>query len=227
MNKVEKLVGAIFAMVGGLFLVIGLIMFANANQKTQNWTKTTAIISEIIYRGDSEKIMIQYEVNGEMKERRLNVYSSWMEEGKEMEIWYNPQSPAEVHTNVLDILHWMFMGMGSLFFILGSCFFVIPLVQGNKQKKLAQDGEMIRADIMEIAINRGYSVNGRHPYYISCRWRNPENGQYYLFRSENIWYNPQDMLDEKKLCTLPVYLDPKNYKRYYVSLEDIKVNDYQ
>lgn len=227
MNKVEKLIGAIFVFVGGIFFIIGIVMCMNAYQKRANWTKTEAVISEIVYRRDSEAVMIQYDVNGEMREQRLNGYSSSMIEGKPIHLWYNPENPAEIHTDELDLLHWMFIGMGGLFLVIGSCFFVIPIIKRKQQKELLEHGEKVQADVMEIALNRRYSVNGCHPYYVSCRWRNPENGEYYLFRSENIWYNPQDLLEEKQLKTLPVYLTPKNYKKYYVCIDEIKVHDYQ
>ncbi len=227
MNKTEKLIGAIFAFIGAIFLIIGLVICINAYQKRAKWVETDAVVSEVIYRRDSEAVIVQYEVNGKTQEQKINGYSSGMVEGAPIHLWYNPENPAQIHTNALDMLHWMFIGMGGLFFAVGCSFFITPIIKGKKQKELLEQGEMVRADIVEIALNRAYSVNGRHPYYISCRWRNPENGQYYLFRSENLWYNPQDLLEEKQLKTLPVYLAPKNYKKYYICLDEIKVNDYQ
>ena len=112
MNKTEKLIGAIFAFIGAIFLIIGLVICINAYQKRAKWVETDAVVSEVIYRRDSEAVIVQYEVNGKTQEQKINGYSSGMVEGAPIHLWYNPENPAQIHTNALDMLHWMFIGMG-------------------------------------------------------------------------------------------------------------------
>ena len=69
MNKTEKLIGAIFAFIGAIFLIIGLVICINAYQKRAKWVETDAVVSEVIYRRDSEAVIVQYEVNGKTQEQ--------------------------------------------------------------------------------------------------------------------------------------------------------------
>ena len=48
------------------------------------------------------------------------------------------------------------------------------------------------------------------------------NGEERTFKSENIWLNPERIIERNHIDILPVYIDPKNPKRYYVSIEKIE-----
>ena len=48
------------------------------------------------------------------------------------------------------------------------------------------------------------------------------SGLVYLFRSNNIWYNPESIIEERQLKQLPVYLDENNYKKYYVGIDELE-----
>lgn len=83
----------------------------------KNAEKTTAEISEIdsYYSGSSRlgskkhyNVIVEYVVDGEVYERTLNEYNSGMYEGKEIEIYYNPDNPSEIKTGskILEIILW-------------------------------------------------------------------------------------------------------------------------
>ncbi|HVI49087.1 MAG TPA: hypothetical protein VM802_29745 [Chitinophaga sp.] len=58
-------------------------------------------------------------------------------------------------------------------------------------------------------------VNGRHPYYIRCQWKDTLTGQTYQFKSGYIWHNPEPQLQHQQ--KLDVYINPdKPGKNYYV-----------
>ena len=66
-----------------------------------------------------------------------------------------------------------------------------------------------------------YAVNGRHPFNIICSYSDPYDGKEYLYKSENIWFNPDVILSKKTIRDIPVYIDKDNKKIYYVDIESI------
>ena len=98
------------------------------------------------------------------------------------------------------------------------------LVKVNKNKlerKLKENGELIYANYIETVLNTAYTVNGRHPYNIICEWNNPEDDKKYILKSKNIWVNPENILEEKNIKTLPVYISLKNKKQYFIDIDSL------
>lgn len=83
---------------------------------------------------------------------------------------------------------------------------------------------MIHAEYVETILNRSYSVNGRHPYNIICKWDNPVDNKKYIFKSDNIWTNPEDIINERNVKTFPVYINRDKIKDYVVDIQQIEEN---
>ena len=83
---------------------------------------------------------------------------------------------------------------------------------------------MIYADYSETTLNGSYQVNGRSPYNIICEWNDPVSNQKYIFRSKNLWLNPDKLIQEKNIRQFPVYIDRSNMKKYVVDT-DILTNN--
>ena len=66
------------------------------------------------------------------------------------------------------------------------------------------------ARYVETVINKMYRVNGSHPYNIVCIWDNPVDHKEYIFKSQNLWLDPVELIREKNIDTFPVYIDRKN-----------------
>ena len=101
--------------------------------------------------------------------------------------------------------------MGALFSFLGA---ILPL-NSRKKKWLLKNGKRISSEFQKVEINTSFSVNGSHPYMIVSQWHDTETRTMYIFKSENIWYNPEKFVNNK---TIDVLVDSKNYKRYYMDI---------
>lgn len=119
----------------------------------------------------------------------------------------------------------IFPFIGFLFFIIGLVFAVYPARKKREAKRLMEEGSKIIASIEDVAPNTSVRVNGRYPYVIHCSWRDSRDGVTYHFRSGDIWFNPINLLQERSIQTLPVYIDRNNIKKYYVSLESVENNN--
>ena len=90
-------------------------------------------------------------------------------------------------------------------------------------KKLKENGELIYANYVETVLNTSYRVNGKCPYNIICEWNNPLDNNKYIFKSKNIWINPENIIEEKNIKQFPVYID-NNKKKYTIDIESLTKN---
>ena len=222
-NKVENMIWILFASIGLLFVVIGIFLCKDI-LNYENKIETTAIITQISsYRGGNgdrnHEVYVSYFIDENKQEARLNSYSSSFYEGKEIEIYYDKDNPSKVGVKSLDLLCLIFPGIGLIFAAVGGAALIIKWNKKRIGKNLKEKGEVIYADYVETVLNSSYSVNGRHPYYIICEWNNPEDGKKYLFRSQNIWINPENRIQEKNIKTFPVYINMEKKKQYRVDIE--------
>lgn len=114
---------------------------------------------------------------------------------------------------------------GLMFSAIGISFLVCTSYQKRLKKRLIENGKKIIADVEDVVCNHFMTYNRHHPYIIHCAWRNPDDGITYHFRSEPIMFNPGKILQDKKIVSLPVYIDQNNIKKYYVGIDAVEENN--
>ena len=221
-NKKETLMWTIFAIIGAIFVTVGLILIGSVFNSA-NKVETTGIITRISLSRSSEnesyKVYVSYVVKGDEYESILNGYSSSFYEGKEVEIYYDKDNPNKIGMKSLDLLILIVPGIGSIFLIIGGTGILLKVSKKKLENRLKKDGELIYADYDETIINTSYSINRRHPYKIICEWINPVDNEEYMFKSRNIWINPEDIIEERNIKQFPVYIDKNNKKKYVVDID--------
>jgi hypothetical protein len=221
--------GAIlFTVVGAIFITIGLAIFTNEMSFKNNAIEKVAIITNIeTYRSGDDtnyRVYVRYVVNNETYNQTLNYWDASMSTGKEIKIYYNPDNPNEIIADSSIYFVLIFPLLGGIAFIVGISTIIGNFKGKSTRSKLLKNGYYINAEIEEVIYNTSYSVNGRSPYIITCKWKNSTDGNTYLFKSEKIWNNPESIIEEKNITTLQVYLDMDNPKKYFVSLENLENN---
>lgn len=225
-NKLENLIWIIFAGIGAIFVVIGLAISGNIFSYA-NKIDTVGIITEITSytttdNGINHKVYVSYTVEGKEYESMLNGYSSEFYEGKEIEIYYDKDNPGKIGVKSLDLLFLIFPGIGLIFLILGGTGILVNINKRRLEKRLKENGELIYANYVETVLNTSYQVNGKTPYNIICEWNNPLDSNKYIFKSKNIWINPQNIIEEKNIKQFPVYINDK--KKYIIDTEFLTKN---
>lgn len=110
-----------------------------------------------------------------------------------------------------------FGGMGLLFFCLGIGFLLgIGKYKRNAQR-LLDNGNYVIAEIFDISQNYNVSVNGRHPFVVSCKYE-AMDGAVHIFKSRYLYFNPEMLL---KNNVVRVYVDNNNFKKYYVDIDEV------
>jgi len=224
-NKVEAFIFKFFFLIGMFFFIIGLfICYKLIDPKGKIETK--GIISDIekIKSGNEYKynVYVKYIVEDKEYISSLNLYSSDYYIGKEINIYYLEDNPTKIGSKIGDYLFLIFPGLGLIFILIGGIWFIIDINRKNKRKILLKKGNYIWADYIETVYNNQYKVNGQSPYNIICQWENPEDSKLYTFKSENLWFNPKEIINRNNIKNFPVYVENKNLKNYYVDIESIK-----
>ena len=228
-NKTENLLWIIFTIIGGIFVVIGLIIVGNVFNY-ENKESTVGIITEIsTYRGNNDdrnyRVYVSYNVDGRTYESELNGYSSSFYEGKEINIYYDKNNPNKIGMKSLDLLFLMFPGFGLIFFAIGGTGLLIKSKNKKLETSLKEKGDVIYADYVETIVNRSYRVNGIPPYQIICEWSNPLDDKKYIFKSKNIWIKPENIIIERNIKQFPIYINRNNMKKYVLDIDILENNE--
>lgn len=218
MKHVETFVFSFFVAFGMLFMIVGLCLFIPEYSKQQQYQPITAEITDIRPRGnDDYTVLVSYTVDEAVYTQPLNMYSSSYYIGKKIDILYSPENPNEITSKNFAAISLIFPGIGFLFAGIGFIGFYVRIRKKNMRRRLTEYGERIYADFAEVSQNLYYSVNGRHPFQVICRWKNPADDQIYTFKSENIWEYPAFDASQQ----IPIYIDTFNLKKYYIALDEI------
>ena len=227
-NKIEYLIWIIFASIGAILVIIGLVAFGSIFNY-ENKVDTVGTITEISYYSNAKhnrnyEVYVSYIVDGKEYESRLNSYSSSFYEGKEIDIYYDKDDPSKIGVKSLDLLFLIFPGIGLIFLAIGGTGILVKINRRKLEKNLKENGKLIYANYVETVLNTSYQVNGKCPYNIICEWDNTLDGKKYIFKSKNIWINPKSIIEEKDIKQFPIYIDNNNKKKYAIDIDILTEN---
>jgi len=106
-------------------------------------------------------------------------------------------------------------GIGLSFFMLGFSLLIKKTRTIRKVKALKANGQRIQAKVKHIGLNTSHKINGRSPYQIQAQWQNPSTSKVHIFKSEYLWFDPTDYVNEEEITVL---IDRNNPKKYYVDV---------
>lgn len=143
------------------------------------------------------------------------------EVGDSVAVLYNPQNPHNAKIkSFMDLWFGVLVpgGLGAVFLLIGLVLSLVMVKNIRLKKWLQQNGQVIETDVQSCELDTSMAMNGVHPYTITSQWQNPATQTVFVFKSEGIWYNPSQFVAGKKI---KVFLDPKNYKHYYMDLSTL------
>lgn len=226
-----KICGALFTFIGAVFLVSGLAILISNIKFKEEADKTHGEIIEIVHERSENYnhrhsrrrshnyysyIIVGYTVDDEYYESRLNIYSSRMREGQEITLYYDPDEPENVRTD-LTSLPIIFIGLGGLFFMIGMTIFVLNILSVRNKKSLMTNGDVMTGTITNVKVNTAVIINGMHPFKAECESTDPYSGEKYLFSSNNIMEDITGLTGSE----VKIYVDKNNRRKYYVDIKDL------
>jgi hypothetical protein len=103
-------------------------------------------------------------------------------------------------------------GIGGVFLMIGLALVVPSLRRRRIAAELRATGVAVQADVVEVALDSSFKINGRSPWRIHAQWRDPATGKIHLFRSDMLWFDPSDYLAGQ----ISVLIRPGQPKRYWI-----------
>ena len=103
--------------------------------------------------------------------------------------------------------------MGAVFGIVGVPMLLASVFSARKEKWLQENGQLIMTDYQSVVLNRSERSGGQYPYRIVSQWLDPTTNKVYVFRSNNIYFNPEKYIQTRQI---PVRIDPQNPKQYWM-----------
>lgn len=219
-NKIMIFVASIFIFVGLLMFIIFKYVMNELSKPVENSKEAIATISII---NDEDVYLTFIDENGETYTAKSNYVSSNMRIGDKLKIYYNSKNPniIKVNTEEFDkMFSWMFYGMFIFMILIGVIILIIPIKLNRNKNKLLTEGLMLSATITSVDYNPYININGRHPYIIRASFI--YNGLTYETKSENIWNNPQYIIDNYNIRELPVYINPNKPTSNILDINELK-----
>lgn len=227
-NIIEKVIFSIFFTIGIVIFTIGVVVCINVfdySDKIETFGTISQINTHHSNGNTIHEVYVKYEVDGTQYESKLNGYSSNFYEGKNIKMYYDKNNPEIISTKSLNLLFLMFPGFGLIFGSIGGIGLFVIIKKKRLEQKLRLTGRKVFATYIRTSLNTSYSVNGRHPYNVICEWENPKDNKKYIFKSKNIWVNPESYSEDEILTHVPVYIDDiDNIKNYVVDVDNITSN---
>src|SRR6218665_1718264 len=135
-----------------------------------------------------------------------------------VEILYDPADPKEANINGFASL-WLvplILGiLGTIFFLIGALSYLFGYLKNKRKQNLRETGKQVSAKFTQVQLNTSYTSNGRNPFQIYSQWQDPKTNELYVFKSDNIWFDPTEFV---KTDTMRVFIDPENPKKYVMDL---------
>jgi len=212
-KNVFAAVGTIFLLVGNIFSGVGTAMTVNDQYFCKKGIPAEAVI-EMIH---GEDVRIRYEADGAAFAGPLGYYSSSMREGDIIPIYYDANNPARIHASSSAAFSYVFLTTGLFLLVCGGSLVAHILMKGRRNRWLLKNGTRIQAKVTGVDVNLAVSSNYRHPYRVIGQYQMPD-GSTREFHSEDIWYDPTDVMVSD---TVVVCLNPEDNSEYYMDLSTV------
>lgn len=224
------------SVMGYIFAGASIIFFISAGYtiiKNQQFLKNTVVtqgkIVDLVRPKNNQSNsrakhpVVSYEVDSEFYEFTSSLGSDPPKYKilESVEVIYNKNDPTQAKINSLYEL-WMPVGLLLvLSFAFGFMGFGVLILKTRRKQEieyLKNFGQRIETTFDRVEELKNITVNGRHPVQIVSKATDPTSGETIEYKSEILWTNPSDKLNDDPLT---VIIDTQNKKKYYMELPPV------
>lgn len=220
-NKTFSIIEIIFSVFGVCLLIVGFFSYKLNKQFIQSNSKSAAVVIDLNIKNDVFYPVLSLKtIEGKTIKFISSVGSnpSLYQIGDVVEVYYDPTNLQSIRINDFWS-NWLttliLSSIGIIFSIFGLLGIGFTIKSNYKKRWLYQFGKKISTEFEKVEINKNFSINDEHPYIIISQWQDPITKVIHIFKSENIWYNPEKYIVSK---SIDVLVDPNNYKKYYTDI---------
>jgi hypothetical protein len=221
MPRVMLLIGLVFSLVGGAFLiVVGAMLYSDQRfAATALRAQGEVIDLERVRDRDSDgSTSTTYAAHIAFTDRtgarhefaeRIRSNPPRFAIGESAPVLYAPDRPSNAIVDDFSGRHGITMIFGIVALpltILGVTFLVLDLRGRRRRAVLRATGQPVPAEFLHVYRDTSLRINGDHPYRIVAQGRDPRSGALRRYESKPIWVDPSDQLEGR---TLRVLVDPE------------------
>lgn len=136
--------------------------------------------------------------------------------GENVEVLYDPINPNKAEINGFSSLYLapLILGViGTAFFLIGFMSIRFGYLKQKKLQYLSDNGKRISTKFENVQLNSSSKANGRNPFQIYSQWLNPNTNELYVFKSDDIWFDPTEFIKTEEI---KVMIDPNDPKKYFM-----------
>jgi len=221
--KTMNIIKYVFAIIGACMLAGAFALYNHTASFLDRSVTAQGIVVELIRSRSSDSVsyypVVQFAAAGGREiefQARTGSNPPSYSQGEQVTVLYDPSSPEAAKINGFFSLWGAALivgGIGSVFGLVGGGMLAYGAVKNRTNAHLQKNGVEIHASVQRVEQNTGLTVNGRSPFRIVCQWQHPQTRELHVFRSENLWYDPTDHVNQEKI---PVLVDEGNLKKYWV-----------
>ena len=138
--------------------------------------------------------------------------------GEKVSVLYAPNNPSDAKIDSFFSLWGVALIMGILGLSFAAVGGGILIAQIRNQKKIAWlkiHGQPLITQFQSVQRNTRLKVNGKSPWVIHSQWNDTRENKVYTFKSENLWFDPENYIQDPQITVL---IDRQNKKRYYMDV---------
>ncbi len=234
-------------LVGDFFVVKSTMSFLSNSEKVEgsviDIVKSRSSDGDYMYRPEISFV----DTTGQTITFTLSISSSMptYQVGEKVSVLYDKNNSQSAKINTFFQLWFgpiIMTVLGVIFFLVGLLVLIKQKRKTELKNELLSRGTKILAKVTSVeTINpsrdfensalrplstlafgtrRGYSYrpNIQTTYQIVAQWLNPSNNQMYVFKSDDLTYNPESVVLGKDI---DVYIDPINPQKYYMDISTL------
>lgn len=228
MKKKVNMIYYIFLIVWIWFLTGAFFSWRNTTNFVKNWIIWEWIVTDMIEKKSTDSNGTSYTYSPEVefttnKDEKIifvsnhssnpPAYSIW----EKVEVIYLEEKPGSAKIKGFWGL-WVFSFVFFVFWFVFSWIwfgFIYSKYRKNQLRiRLQQLWHRVETDFQLVDLNRSLTINWKHPYKIITKGEVYGNIQ--TFKSENIWFNPEQYINKEEKIT--VLVDTNNPKKYRMDI---------
>lgn len=204
----------VFAAIGTIAGLISFVLLYSSLEKVMSWEESKGKVSML-----NGVPAITFDYYGQSRQLELNTDDISVEDGDELTVIFPPDHPDQAE--VKNFINLWLPPLFPAFFAL--VFGAIGYTGGLKQVRRWQakrdlftygKGRKTSLPVSQVVLDKSFKVNGRSPYVIICEYHDSASNKQYEFKSDHIWFDPVQWIDDKKM--IDIYIDPNDLNRYYL-----------
>lgn len=98
---------------------------------------------------------------------------------------------------------------------------IARISRNNTIANLKSSGQLVYATNLKVWKNYYWGVDRKHWCYLFGEWEDPVTHKKHEFRSDKLWIDIEPIIAEKKVDKIPVYIDNKNPRVYFVDVDEL------